>query len=51
LAQKAVLIQFGNHRVFAFYGQMGVGNNNFLLIQVMKNFCVKDVFSSPTFDL
>lgn len=38
----------GNHRVFAFYGQMGVGKTTFIKA-VCKFFGVKDDISSPTF--
>ncbi len=38
----------GNHRVFAFYGQMGVGKTTFIKA-LCQFFGVKDDISSPTF--
>jgi len=48
LAAKQFFNSIGNHRVFAFYGQMGVGKTTFIKA-VCKIFGVKDDISSPTF--
>lgn len=47
-AAKLFAAQMGNHTVFAFYGEMGVGKTTFI-----KALCellgVRDVINSPTF--
>ncbi|MFA6832750.1 MAG: tRNA (adenosine(37)-N6)-threonylcarbamoyltransferase complex ATPase subunit type 1 TsaE [Bacteroidaceae bacterium] len=51
---SAVAVQFiaamGEHRVIAFYGEMGTGKTTFIQA-ICKNLGVTDVINSPTFSI
>jgi tRNA threonylcarbamoyladenosine biosynthesis protein TsaE len=47
-AARTFVGQMGEHRVFAFYGQMGAGKTTFIKA-VCEVLGVKDVITSPTF--
>ena len=47
---RELLTKSGNHRVFAFHGEMGAGKTTFInaLCRAME---VEDIVSSPTFSI
>ncbi len=49
-AARAFYHLMGTHRVFAFYGPMGIGKTTFIKA-LCKIFSVKDAISSPTFSI
>lgn len=49
-AGKALLAGFPDQRVFAFYGQLGVGKTTFVKA-ICRLLAVEDVVSSPTYSL
>lgn len=49
VAQK-ILADFSDHRVFAFYGQMGAGKTT-LIKSMCEALCVTDSTSSPTYSI
>jgi tRNA threonylcarbamoyladenosine biosynthesis protein TsaE len=47
-AARQFVENIGNHRVFAFYGQMGAGKTTFIKA-ICEELGVEDVITSPTF--
>jgi tRNA threonylcarbamoyladenosine biosynthesis protein TsaE len=47
---KTLIAEAGNSRLFAFYGDMGVGKTTFIL-EILKILGVLDKGSSPTYSL
>jgi tRNA threonylcarbamoyladenosine biosynthesis protein TsaE len=47
---KTLIAEAGNSRLFAFYGEMGVGKTTFIL-EILKVLGVVDKGSSPTYSL
>ena len=47
---KQFLDHYGDHKIFAFYGEMGSGKTTFIKA-LCKHLCVKSITKSPTFSI